>query len=111
MSQNQAAAANVPVVQPKKKKPLSISDVTPYFYILPSLLLFCTFVFYPFFRTIYLSFHLTDATGNVVKFYGITNYTKVFTSTKFATVMSVTWRFALTCVVGTLFISIIYKRG
>ena len=107
MSQKQAAAANVPVVQPKKKKPFSISDITPYFYILPSLLLFCTFVFYPFFRTIYLSFHLTDATGNVVKYYGISNYVKVITSSKFSTVMGVTWRFALTCVVGTLFISII----
>ena len=44
MSQKQAAAANIPVVQPKKKKPFSISDITPYFYILPSLLLFFHFL-------------------------------------------------------------------
>lgn len=106
MSQN-IAAAKPPLINKKKKKPFSFSMVSPYLYILPSLLLFTCFVFYPFIRTIYLSFNLTDATGNVVKFYGLKNYINTFTSKKFGTVMKVTWQFAGMCVAGSLSMGIV----
>lgn len=105
MSQN-IAAAKSPVINRKKSKPITFSTISPYLYILPSLFFFSCFVFYPFIRTIYLSFHLTDATGNVVKFSGLQNYISCFTSRKFSNVMQVTWQFAGMCVVGSLLMGI-----
>lgn len=49
--------------QSVQKKGFSFRDLTPYLYIIPSLVLFITFVFYPFVKTIYLSLHTTDPTG------------------------------------------------
>lgn len=105
MNQN-VTATKLPVINKKKRKPFSFSMVSPYLYILPSLLLFTCFVFYPFIRTLYLSFTMTDATGNVVKLVGFSNYVSTITSRKFSSVMSVTWRFAGMCVVGSLLMGI-----
>ena len=92
---------------PKHHRPFSFSrDVSPYLYIIPSLVIFTIFVFYPFIRTIYLSLQLTDSTGNVVKFYGLKNYVKTFTSSSFGNVMNITFRFALSVVIGSLALSL-----
>ena len=52
--------------QTVKKKGLTFHDITPYFYILPSLALFILFVFYPFVKTIILSLSVTDNSGNIL---------------------------------------------
>ncbi len=80
--------------------------ISPYLYIIPSLIIFSIFVFYPFVRTIYLSLQLTDSTGNVVKYYGFKNYTKTFSSAAFGEVMSVTFRFGISVVIGSLILSL-----
>lgn len=43
-------------------------------YLLPSLILFSIFLFYPMLRTLYLSFYATDHQGNPVQFVGIENF-------------------------------------
>ena len=52
----------------------TVNGRTAILYLLPSILLFSVFVFYPMFRTIYLSLFLTDQTGNAALFVGFENY-------------------------------------
>lgn len=47
---------------------------TALLYLFPSILLFSVFIFYPMFRTIYLSFFLTDQQGTAALFVGFENY-------------------------------------
>lgn len=92
--------------QKKRKKKFGFDSVSPYLYILPSLALFSLFVFYPFVRTIYLSFQMTNSTGEVVKYYALKNYTKTFSSPIFKNVMTVTFSFAIRVVVGSLLLGL-----
>ena len=43
----------------------------PYGYILPALLVFAVFLFYPFFKTIYLSLYKTNKMGQAKLFVGL----------------------------------------
>lgn len=52
-------------------------------YLLPSLVLFGVFLFYPMIRTIYLSLFLTDAQGTPLSFEGFENYIYLFQSESF----------------------------
>ena len=51
---------------------------TALLYLLPSLILFTTFVFVPLVRTIGLSTYLTNPLGIAVKFVGLAQYEKLF---------------------------------
>ena len=51
-----------------KKKKL---NWTPYCYLIPCMLVFAIFLFYPFFKTIYLSLFLTDRMGQAKIFVGM----------------------------------------
>jgi ABC-type sugar transport system permease subunit len=64
-------------------------------YLLPSIILFSVFVFYPMFRTIYLSFFLTDQNGNPAIGVGFENYTYLMESTPFINSMKATGLFVL----------------
>ncbi|GGG11743.1 glycerol-3-phosphate ABC transporter permease [Lysinibacillus alkalisoli] len=64
-------------------------------YLLPSLILFTVFIFYPMFRTLYLSFFLTDAKGNASVAVGLDNYIHLFTSSQFLNSMKATLLFVL----------------
>nr|WP_245796551.1 sugar ABC transporter permease [Domibacillus antri] len=64
-------------------------------YLLPSLLLFTVFLFYPMVRTVYLSMHITDAQGNPVTFVGVENFTYLFTSSAFLASAKATALFVL----------------
>jgi len=68
---------------------------TALLYLLPSILLFSVFVFYPMFRTIYLSFFLTDQNGNAAIWVGFENYTYLLESTAFLNSMKATGLFVL----------------
>ena len=67
----------------------------PYLLLLPSLIVLCMFVFYPFVRNIVLSLTMTDVAGNVVKFVGLKNYERLFSSQTFLNSLTVSFRFAL----------------
>ena len=78
-----------PALKKKKKNP-----VTPYLLLLPTVFLFFMFVIYPFIKTLYLSFTLTNARGEVVRFFGAGNYLRLFKSEAFWRSVKVSFKFA-----------------
>jgi len=57
--------------------------IEPYLYILPAMLYFTVFSFYPFLKTIGLTFFTVNANGQVKAFAGFDNYIHVLTDTAF----------------------------
>lgn len=74
-------------------------------YLLPSIVLFSVFVFYPMIRTIYLSFFLTDQNGAAMLHVGLDNFTYLFTSKEFINSMKATALFVLYTVPVTIIIA------
>ena len=74
----------------------------PYGYILPALLVFAVFLFYPFFKTIYLSLYKTNKMGQAKLFVGLGNYVELFKSASFYNSLAVTFLFVAIVVVGLL---------
>ena len=74
----------------------------PYGYILPALLVFAVFLFYPFFKTIYLSLYKTNKMGQAKLFVGLGNYVELFKSASFYNSLAVTFLFVAIVVVGSM---------
>ena len=97
----------------KKKGTLtsySISSVTPYLYILPSLVLFVLFVFYPFTKTLYLSVNLTNQAGEAMKFIGMENFKSILfgqSSRDFWFSLKITFKYAVMVVTGSIGLGLI----
>lgn len=64
-------------------------------YLLPSILLFSVFLFYPMFKTIYLSLFLTDAQGQAQVFVGLEHYSQLLGSPTFRASLKATVLFVL----------------
>lgn len=90
-----------------KQYRVSIRKISPYFYLIPSLLVFGVFLFYPFFKTIYLSLFKTNKMGQAKLFVGIGNYLELFTSKSFYNSLFVTVEFVVIVVVGSMLIGLI----
>ncbi|MGE6257019.1 carbohydrate ABC transporter permease [Heyndrickxia sporothermodurans] len=75
-------------------------------YLLPALLLFIVFLFYPMFRTLYLSFFLTNPKGDPVYFNGLQNYLELFQSKEFLLSLKSSFLFVLFTVIPTIIISL-----
>lgn len=75
-------------------------------FLLPSILLFSVFLFYPLGRTIFLSFFLTDNRGDPTVFVGLENYLEIFKSAIFLQSLKSTFLFALYTVPGTIIVSL-----
>ena len=84
-----------------------MKKLSPYFFLIPSLLIFSVFLFYPFFKTIYLSLYKTDKMGLPKKFVGMENYRKLLTSTSFYNSLLVTLIFVLIVVMGSMSLGLI----
>ena len=84
-----------------------MKKLSPYFFLIPSLLIFSVFLFYPFFKTIYLSLYKTDKMGLPKKFAGLENYQKLLTSSSFYNSLMVTFIFVLIVVIGSMSIGLI----
>lgn len=87
-----------------KKKKL---NWTPYCYLIPCMLVFAIFLFYPFFKTIYLSLFLTDRMGQAKIFVGMQNYIDLLTSESFRNSLKVTLIFVVIVVIGGMFLGLI----
>ncbi|MEW8970277.1 MAG: sugar ABC transporter permease [Mesobacillus sp.] len=89
----------------------SLNARTALLYLFPSILLFAVFIFYPMFRTIYLSFFLTDQQGAAALFVGFENYAYLFESKEFRNSIKATVLFVLytvpTGVIIALFLALI----
>ncbi|MDO3681895.1 carbohydrate ABC transporter permease [Paenibacillus ehimensis] len=66
-----------------------------YAFLLPSLLLFGIFLFYPLVKSVYLSLHLTDPRGRIAAFVGLDNFTELLASDKFYESLKVTLSFTV----------------
>ncbi len=72
-----------------------LQKMGPYTYVLPSMAIFAVFLFYPFFKTIYLSLYKTNKMGEASLFYGLGNYVDLLTSQSFYNSIMVTLIFVL----------------
>ena len=87
-----------------KKKKL---NWTPYCYLIPCMLVFAIFLFYPFFKTIYLSLFLTDRMGQAKIFVGMQNYIDLLTSESFRNSLKVTLIFVVIVVIGGMLLGLV----
>ncbi|MCO7126193.1 sugar ABC transporter permease [Sporolactobacillus shoreicorticis] len=76
-------------------------------YLLPSLILFAVFVFYPLFRTLQLSFFLSDSKGLPTVFVGFNNYARLLSSPEFLASAGSTLLFVLYTVPTTIILALI----
>ena len=83
-------------------------ELAPYVLMLPAITLFCLFTFWPFFKTIFLSFSYTNKKGDFVQWAGFDNFVRVVKSSLFPKIMGNTFKFAGMVGVGTLLISMIF---
>ncbi|QQZ05657.1 sugar ABC transporter permease [Heyndrickxia oleronia] len=97
---------NLQYVEQVKKKQRIKNFLHGLLFLLPSILLFSIFVFYPMIRTIYLSFFLTNASGETTVFVGLENYLNMFTSPIFLKSIQSTFLFVLYTVPATIVISL-----
>jgi sn-glycerol 3-phosphate transport system permease protein len=77
--------------QSNKKKPFCPA---PYLFLLPCMVVFVLFIFYPFVKTIVFSFFLTDFRGQAREFVGFENYITQFGNTQFRNSLKLTLTFA-----------------
>ena len=94
------------VVKMKKYK-ISMRNISPYVYLVPSLLIFGIFLFYPFFKTIYLSLYKTNKMGQARLFVGFGNYKDLLTSPLFYNSLIVTVEFVVIVVIGSMLLGLI----
>ena len=73
-----------------------------YDYTAPALLVFAVFLFYPFFKTIYLSLFKTNKMGQAKLFVGLGNYTDLFRSGSFFNSLTVTLIFVVIVVSASM---------
>ncbi|AAK78407.1 sn-glycerol 3-phosphate transport system permease protein [Clostridium acetobutylicum] len=78
-----------------------------FLYMLPCLIIFLAFTYYPFFKTIYLSFFNMNAEGKIAGFAGISNYLNLIKSESFLNTLVVTFKFVLMTVVPSIFIGLL----
>lgn len=79
----------------------------PYLMLLPMVLCLALFTFWPFLRSIYLSFFITDNVGNPGAFVGWRNYIRVLKSKDFMNSLKATLKYAAIVGVGTFSLSMI----
>ncbi len=70
-------------------------ELEPYFYLIPCLVIFLAFTYFPFLKTIYLSLFNTNAQGEISSFAGLTNYLELFKSPSFINSIIVTFKFVI----------------
>lgn len=87
-----------------KKKKINLS---PYGYLLPCMAVFAVFLFYPFFKTIYLSLYKTNKMGEAKLFVGLGNYTELLSSASFRNSLKVTLIFVVIVVLGSMLLGLI----
>lgn len=79
----------------------------PYTYLLPSLIIFGIFLFFPFFKTIYLSLYKTNKMGQAKLFVGFGNYMDLFKSKSFYNSLVVTVVFVIITVCVSMLIGLL----
>lgn len=81
--------------------------ISPYFYLIPALIVFILFVFWPFAKTIMLSLSLTTPAGEVAQFVGIQNYLIIFSDSQFWQTLLISFEYSAMCVVFSICIGFV----
>lgn len=89
------------------QRKLKTGKIEPYLYIVPSIVLFGVFLFYPFFKTIYLSLYKTNKMGEAKLFVGLQNYMDLFQSKSFYNSLAVTLIFVMIVVIVSMLLGLI----
>nr|WP_246317224.1 sugar ABC transporter permease [Paenibacillus agri] len=82
-------------------------NVLAYTFLAPSLFLFAIFLFYPILKSVYLSLHSTDPTGQVAAYVGLDNFKELFSSGLFWNGMKVTAMFSLLTVPTSILLALL----
>lgn len=90
-----------------KTKKSFFRTIEPYLYILPIMILFVMFVFWPFVKTIQLSFTRTTPLGQIAEYVKLDNYINIFTDGTFVNSLLVTLKFAVVRVILSIGIGFI----
>ena len=69
--------------------------IEPYLYLLPVLIIFGMFVYFPFIRTLTMSFSIVNSMGEIVRFAGLRNFKQLLTSDTFYNSLFLTLRYAV----------------
>ena len=77
-----------------------------FIYILPSLILFLIFVIYPFLKTIFQSFFLSNNLGQLTSFVGLENYIDLFKDTNYLKTVGTTFLYVVMVVPITITIAL-----
>ena len=104
MSVTKPRQLRVPVRYARKKS--FYETIEPYLFLLPAFTVFGFFLFYPFIRTIYLSFFLTDKLGQAKVFWGVKNYLELFNSGNFWSSVLITFQFVGIVAFGGLLVGL-----
>lgn len=90
-----------------KSKKTFFRTVEPYLYLVPVMILFILFVFWPFVKTIQLSFARTTPLGQVAQYVGLVNYTNIFTDGTFLNSLVATLKFSVMRVILSIVLGFI----
>jgi sn-glycerol 3-phosphate transport system permease protein len=90
-----------------KSKKSFFRTVEPYLYLIPVMILFILFVFWPFVKTIQLSFARTTPLGQVAQYVGLDNYTNIFTDGTFLSSLVTTLKFSVMRVILSIVLGFI----
>ena len=90
-----------------KSKKSFFRTVEPYLYLVPVMILFILFVFWPFVKTIQLSFARTTPLGQVAQYVGLDNYMNIFTDGTFLNSLVTTLKFSVMRVILSIMIGFI----
>lgn len=81
--------------------------IAPYMYLVPCMVIFAVFLFYPFVKTIYLSLYKTNKMGQAKLFVGLENYKDLLQSSSFINSLKVTLIFVVIVVIGGMLLGLI----
>lgn len=95
---------NKMIVQNKKKSDLWLALA----FLVPSIILFIMFCYYPFAKTIINSFAVTDSTGEFIRWNGLTNWKRVLTNKDFLQTLGNTFKYAGLDFVMSFSVSILF---
>lgn len=90
-----------------KSKKSFFRTVEPYLYLVPVMILFILFVFWPFVKTIQLSFARTTPLGQVAQYVGLGNYKNIFTDGTFLNSLVTTLKFSVMRVILSIVLGFI----
>jgi len=89
-------------------KESALNKIEPYIYLMPCLLIFIIFTYFPFIKTIYISLFNTDAQGRIKSFIALSNYIELFKSASFINSIVVTFKFVILTTVPSIFLGLIF---